>query len=218
MPDPVPLPTPSPRPGPRENGSDGDASGNPVMNTLPAASGLASSSTCRSRGTASLAGACFSARLTMGTVSRSCPIARARDGGCGCRFPPPPPPPLGPGCSTNTSLGTCGESVTAFTVTRALGRDHAASESTTATAAMCTATAATPPLPAERDRAGSRGDGNARHRSERSPGTSVDLKMAHMAEEPPTNAARQVPQDTSRTKTSATAASPYWGEVSIVLR
>jgi len=45
-------------------------------------------------------------RLTTGTVSRSRPIAWARDGGCACLFPPPPPPPPGPGCSRNTSLGT----------------------------------------------------------------------------------------------------------------
>ena len=172
MPDPVPLPAPSPLPGPRENGSEGDASGNPIINALPAASGLASSSACCSRGIASSREGC-SARLRTGTVSRSCPIARARDGGCGCLSPPPPPPPPGPGCSTNTSLGTCGASVVAFIGGRAPDRDHAVSETTINTATMCTATAPTPPLPTERDRAGSRGDGNARHRSERSPETST---------------------------------------------
>ena len=188
------------------------------MNTLPAASGFASSSACGSRGAASLAEVSVSARLTMGTVSRSCPIARARDAGRGCRFPPPPPPPPGPGCSTNTSLGTGGESVTAFTVTRALCRDQAASESTTATAAMCTTAAATPPQPADRDRAGSRGDGNARHRSERSPGMSVDLKTAHMVEEPPTNSGKTGATGHLENKDVGNGSSAYRGEVSIVLR
>jgi hypothetical protein len=168
MPDPVPFPTPPPLPGPLENGSEGDASGNPVMNRFPVASVCASSSNCCSRGVASLSEGCLSSRLRTGTVSRSCPGARARDGGRDCRLPPPPPPPPGPGCSRNTSLGTCGESVVALTVGLALDRDHAVSETMIDTAARCAAIAATPPLPAARNRAGSPGDGNARHRRERS--------------------------------------------------
>jgi hypothetical protein len=180
MPDPVPLPTPPPMPGPLENGSEGDASGKLAMNRLPVASLFASSSSCCSRGM-TLPEGCISARLTTGTVSRSSPVARARDGGRGCRFPPPPPPPPGRGCGTNTSL-TCGESVVGFTVGRALDRDDAVSETTIDTAARCTAIAATLPLPAERNRDGSRLDGNARHRSERSLETSTGSLAPYVVE------------------------------------
>ena len=168
MPEPVPPPTPPPLPGPSESGSDGDASGRPVITTVPDASGFASRSTCGGGGALCCGEDRTSTRLVTGTVSRSCPIAFAREGDCSCLLPPPPPPPPGSGRSRKTSRGNCIGSA-AVSGARAVDRDQAA-EITIEITAVWKITEAMPARLPDRARCGSRGAGSTRHNSERPDG------------------------------------------------
>jgi hypothetical protein len=103
--------------------------------------------------------------LVTDTVSRSCPIAFARDGGCSCLLPPPPPPPPGSGRSRKTSRGNCIGSAAASGA-RAVDRDQAATEITIEITTVWKITEAMPARLPDRARCGSRGAASARHNSE----------------------------------------------------
>ncbi len=131
--------------------------------------GFASRSTCCGGGALSCGEDRTSTRLVTGTVSRSCPIAFAREGGCSCLLPPPPPPPPGSGRSRKTSRGNCIGSA-AVSGARAVDRDQAATEITIEITAVCAITETTPARLPDRARCGKRGAGSTRHNSERPAG------------------------------------------------
>jgi hypothetical protein len=73
---------------------------------VPDASGAAGRTNAWGEGVDSI-GRCeeTTAGFALGLVKGSRPIAWARDGGLGCRFPPPPPPACGPGIRKKIKRG-----------------------------------------------------------------------------------------------------------------